>query len=106
MQPILVSLEVEEDGAAIWVVNDTLDKLNGELYYGVSTIDAEEVAYFVSLTQSTACTLSMSLLPRHLSPEDYRCKVAMLYGAGHPRPRRLRRYWLRASSTLRFFVSP
>lgn len=43
---------------------------------------AEEAAYFVSLTQGTSCTLSMSLLPRHLSPEDYRRKAAMLYGVG------------------------
>ena len=45
--------------------------------------DAEqEVAHFVSLTQGTACKLSMSILPRHMSPEDYRRKAAMLYGAG------------------------
>ena len=29
-----------------------------------------------------ACALSMSLLPRHVSPEDYRRKAAALYAAG------------------------
>ena len=43
---------------------------------------AEEAAYFVALTQGTACALSMSILPRHMGPEDYRRKVAMLRGAG------------------------
>ena len=43
---------------------------------------AEEAARWVSLTQGTSCTLSMSLLPRHQSPDEYRRKAAMLYGAG------------------------
>ena len=44
--------------------------------------DAAQVEYWVSLTRGTACTLAPNIMPRYLSPEDFRRKAAMLYGAG------------------------
>jgi hypothetical protein len=45
-------------------------------------ITEAQVDQWVSLTRDTSCALSMSLLPRHVSPENYRRKAAMLYKAG------------------------
>jgi uncharacterized lipoprotein YddW (UPF0748 family) len=44
--------------------------------------DAKQVDYWVSLTRGTACKLALNIMPRYQSPEDFRRKAAMLYGAG------------------------
>ena len=44
--------------------------------------DVKDAAYWVELTKGTSCKLSLSVLPRWKSPEDYRRKAAQLYGEG------------------------
>ena len=43
---------------------------------------AADIAYFVSLVQGTACRLAPNLMPRSLSPENYRELASRLYDAG------------------------
>jgi hypothetical protein len=42
----------------------------------------EEIAYFVSLVEGSACRLAPNLMPRDLSAEQYRRKAHELYSAG------------------------
>lgn len=44
--------------------------------------EARQVAPFVNLTKGTSCKLSVSILPRWQTPEDYRRAVKILYDAG------------------------
>ena len=43
---------------------------------------AGQLAPFVEATRGTACTLAPNVMPRHMSPEDFRRKAHMIYGAG------------------------
>ena len=43
---------------------------------------AEQLMPFVEATRGTACTLAPNVMPRHMSPEDFRRKAHMIYGAG------------------------
>ena len=47
-----------------------------------SWTDPGDAGYFVSLTKGTPCKLALNLMPRHLSAEEYRKRVAPLYDAG------------------------
>ncbi len=44
--------------------------------------DQRGVAYWVELTKGTACKLALNIMPRQMSPEDYRRKAEALYAAG------------------------
>jgi hypothetical protein len=44
--------------------------------------DPHDVAYFVSLVKGTPCRLALNLMPRGLSPEEYRRKAHNLYRMG------------------------
>lgn len=37
---------------------------------------------FVRATEGTECVLAPNVMPRHMSPEDFRRNADMLYGAG------------------------
>jgi len=47
-----------------------------------SWTDVRDAEYFVALTKGTSCRLALSILPRQMSPEDYRRKAAALYEVG------------------------
>jgi hypothetical protein len=44
--------------------------------------DVRDVDRWLKLTRGTSCRLSLSMLPRFSSPEDFRRKAAALYGVG------------------------
>lgn len=44
--------------------------------------DVRAVDYWTKLTKGTSCELSLSVLPRWMSGEDFRRRAAALYGAG------------------------
>ena len=44
--------------------------------------DPKDAAFFVSLTKDTSCRLALNIMPRQLSGEAYRKRVAPLYEAG------------------------
>ena len=44
--------------------------------------DVRDIEYFVSLTKGTSCKLAPNIMPRLMSAEDYRRRVAALYDAG------------------------
>lgn len=71
-----------------WIREDLMDTLIP--YTSADGLDSaaeswktrDEVEYFVSLSRGTRCRLSMSVLPRHMSPVEYCRKLDMLYQAG------------------------
>ena len=44
--------------------------------------DPAQLEPFVAATQGTACTLAPNVMPRHMSPKDFRRMAHMLYGTG------------------------
>ena len=44
--------------------------------------DARELDYFLDAVDGTACLLAPNLMPRSMSPEDFRRRAATIYGAG------------------------
>lgn len=45
-------------------------------------VDPKDAAYFLKITQGTKCQLALNILPRQLSPEEYRRRAHRLYQAG------------------------
>ena len=50
-----------------------------------SWIDPQDGAWFVSITEGTACEVAFNLMPRQMSAETYRRRAAGLYGIGAER---------------------
>ena len=44
--------------------------------------DPESVRYFVELTRGTGCKLAPNIMPRQMSADDYRSRIAGLYSVG------------------------
>ena len=44
--------------------------------------DARELDYFLEAVNGTACLLAPNVMPRSMSPEDFRRRAATIYGAG------------------------
>ena len=44
--------------------------------------DPRSTEYFIRLTRGTACTLALNLMPRGITPEDYKRRAHALYEAG------------------------
>ena len=47
-----------------------------------SWADPESVRYFVELTRGTGCKLAPNIMPRQMSADDYRSRIAGLYSVG------------------------
>lgn len=44
--------------------------------------DAQELEYFLDAAEGTSCLLAPNVMPRSMSPEDFRRRAATIYGAG------------------------
>jgi hypothetical protein len=72
----------------IWVKQRLVDTLipyssvEGGNSLADSWANPRDADYFLKITQGTSCKLALSLLPRQLSPEDYRMRAHQLYQAG------------------------
>ena len=49
---------------------------------GDSWLNPREAEFFLRITKGTPCKLALNLMPRQLSPEEYRRRAAKLYQAG------------------------
>jgi uncharacterized lipoprotein YddW (UPF0748 family) len=47
-----------------------------------SWVDPKAAEFFIRITKGTACKLALNLMPRQLSPEEYRRRAVALYRAG------------------------
>ena len=47
-----------------------------------SWVDPKSASFFYKLTQGSKCKLALNLMPRQLSPEEYRKRAHALYRAG------------------------
>ena len=44
--------------------------------------DPRQLEYFVNLVRGTSCVLAPNLMPRHMSPEEFRQRASTVYSAG------------------------
>ena len=71
-----------------WIREGLVDTLipytsSGDLNSGQDTfVDPRDAEYFLRITKGTSCELAASLLPRQITPEDYRTRAHRLYQAG------------------------
>jgi len=71
-----------------WIAAGTVDTLipytmaPGLDSSAVSFPDARDAAYWAGLAKGTACEVPISVLPRFMTPEEYRRTAAGYYGAG------------------------
>ena len=71
-----------------WIREGLVDTLipytsTGTLNSGQDTfVDPGDAEYFLRITRGTSCKLAASLLPRQITPEDYRTRAHGLYQAG------------------------
>jgi beta-mannosidase len=97
--PIMVSFQEEDNGLSIWLVNDTLDPIYGELEYGWGYFNAENVRVLGRELITVAANVSQKLIHLLLPelPEE---------------ERRNRYYWVRFNkngkivSEDHFFMAP
>ena len=71
-----------------WVEEGLIDTLipytshPGYDSHPVAWTDPSELSFFADLVRGTPCILAPNLMPRHQSPEDFRRRAAVVYGAG------------------------
>lgn len=71
-----------------WVDEDLVDTIipysSGPMLDSMSDSwsDSSTAKYFVDLTSGTSCTLALNIMPRHLSSDAYRSRIAALYAVG------------------------
>ncbi|MCX8170882.1 MAG: hypothetical protein N3E47_02760 [Candidatus Bathyarchaeota archaeon] len=75
--PIMVSFQEEADGLSIWLINDTLNPIRGELEYGWGSFDADNVSVLgreeITVAADASQRLIHLLLPK-LSEEERRSR--------------------------------
>ena len=73
---------------AAWVSEGLVDTLipytSGPNYDSSVTAwtDPKQLEYFVNLVRETSCVLAPNLMPRHMTPEEFRRRAATVYSAG------------------------
>jgi len=63
-----------------WVREGLIDTLIP--YTSVKRLDPADAKFFLKITQGTQCKMELNLMPRQLSPEEYRARDHRLYNAG------------------------
>ncbi len=73
---------------AAWVGEGLVDTLipytSGQNYDSSVTAwtDPKQLEYFVNLVSGTSCVLAPNLMPRHMTPEEFRQRATTVYSAG------------------------
>ena len=73
---------------AAWVGEGLVDTLipytSGPNYDSSVTAwtDPQQLEYFVNLVRGTSCVLAPNLMPRHMTPEEFRQRATTVYSAG------------------------
>lgn len=71
-----------------WVNEGLVDTLipytSGQNYDSSVTAwtDPKQLEYFINLVRGTSCVLAPNIMPRHMTPEEFRQRAATVYSAG------------------------